>query len=77
MDITFTFHGRLTELVAKQSETLTVRSNTAAMLRKELIHYHPELNETTFQLAQELKIIQGDDRVSAQAIDVFPPFSGG
>lgn len=77
MKLSITYHGRLTELVKKQQETLTISIGTASMLRKVLIEEHPELQEITFQLAQENKIINGEDRISEKNVDLFPPFSGG
>lgn len=77
MTLTCTYHGRLTELVNTQEETLQVQAETASMLRQALIDKHPELLETTFQIAQANKILQGDDLISEMNIDVFPPFSGG
>ncbi|WP_299212363.1 hypothetical protein [uncultured Dokdonia sp.] len=77
MEITFKYHGRFTDLFEKKKEILSVKSRTAEALRKELEGVDVRFRESVYQLAQNNKIITGNDPITAAEVDVFPPFSGG
>ncbi|MHA7129823.1 MoaD/ThiS family protein [Algoriphagus namhaensis] len=77
MKIRFNYHGKLVELLGTKSEELELPQDTSAEIRQTLIQAHPELAESTFQLAQSNRILQAGDLIEEKEIDVFPPFSGG
>ncbi|MBT8303588.1 MAG: hypothetical protein KJP09_03890 [Bacteroidia bacterium] len=77
MDLKLRYHGRLIELFGKPEEIISVRSETADSLRKELEAMDVRFRESVFLLAQHHKIITRDDTLTAGDVDVFPPFSGG
>lgn len=77
MKITLHYHGQLTTLFGKKEETLEVTSRIVADLKKELEVFDVRFRESTYQLAQNNKIITGTTEITEGSIDVFPPFSGG
>lgn len=77
MKLTLKYHGRLTELFGKKEETVTVTSNTAETLKRELEKLDIRFRENVYQLAQNNKIIKGNEILTTFDVDVFPPFSGG
>ncbi|MDN3205247.1 MoaD/ThiS family protein [Algoriphagus sediminis] len=77
MKIEFRYHGKLSEVLGRNSEKLQVNSQNAGDLIRELILQKPQLKETTFQLAQKNKILKSEAPIEELDIDVFPPFSGG
>jgi molybdopterin converting factor small subunit len=77
MQLKITYHGRLVELLDRQSEVLEINSETAGSVREELVELYVPLSESTFQIAQHNKIMNDSDKVTEDPIDIFPPFSGG
>ncbi len=77
MNIEFRYHGKLSEVLGRNSERLQITSQNAGDLIKEIITHRPQLRETTFQLAQKNKIMKSETPIEELDIDVFPPFSGG
>ncbi|MFC4636331.1 MoaD/ThiS family protein [Dokdonia ponticola] len=77
MKITLHYHGQLTTLFGKTEEPLDVASRTVAGLKKELEVFDVRFRESTYQLAQNNKIINGNTEITEGRMDVFPPFSGG
>ena len=77
MKIRFTYHGKLTELLEKNSEELNLNATNAHEARAELVGKYPQLAQSTFQLAQSNKILSADAEITETEMDVFPPFSGG
>ncbi|WGK63987.1 MoaD/ThiS family protein [Croceiramulus getboli] len=77
MEITLRFHGRLTELFEQKERTIQMDVRTAEELRQALDGMDERFRESSYQLAQNNSIIHGKDDLTTQAIDVFPPFSGG
>lgn len=77
MKITLHYHGQLTTLFGKTEEPLEVTSRTVTALKKELEAGDVRFRESTYQLAQNNKIITGNTEITDGHIDVFPPFSGG
>ncbi|MAT90274.1 MAG: hypothetical protein CMC35_06235 [Flavobacteriaceae bacterium] len=77
MEVKLIYHGKLAELMKFATEPFHTEALTAADLSSELLKLHPELANSTFQLAQKNAIISGHDPISEGTIDIFPPFSGG
>ncbi len=77
MKIILHYHGQLTTLFGKKEAPLEVTSRTVATLKKELEAGDVRFRESTYQLAQNNKIITGNTEITEGRIDVFPPFSGG
>ncbi|MDC7995333.1 MoaD/ThiS family protein [Altibacter sp. HG106] len=77
MEVQLIYHGKLTEVLKRATESVHTEALTAADLASEVLTLHPTLVGNTFQLAQNNTIISGHDPIAEGIVDVFPPFSGG
>lgn len=76
-EITFKYYGQLTDLLGMTEESTSLELSDTASLRESLIQRHPVLEQHSFTLAQNNRMLHETDEVSATQVDVFPPFSGG
>lgn len=77
MTITVKYFGMLTELTQCEEETVTFTHTTVSELLNELFKKYPNLENKSFQIAQNQKLIAKDAKISNTEIALLPPFAGG
>jgi len=67
------------ELSGCDAEEIVVDENeTVGVLKKMLLNRHPKLSGTQFQLAIDMSIANGNEKLLENSeIAVLPPFAGG
>jgi len=77
MEITILFFGQLEEITRKSSLKLSGISNTDT-LKKSLEDQYPGLENLTYSIAVNKRIIQHNTSLKAEDyVALLPPFSGG
>ena len=78
MKINLLFFGRLAEVVNDQQDIMLDEKSTADQLKNILLGKFPDLEQYTYRLAVNEKIINTDRELQENDVVAFmPPFAGG
>lgn len=77
MNIQVTYFGKLTELTGRTSEALTIDDLSVQGVKAALEQAYPSFKNMTYQIAENNSILTNEGTIQTQALDIFPPFSGG
>ena len=79
MSINIKYFGMLEEVVKSDSEIMKVNDSvTVDDMKMVILQKHPKLKKMNFQIARNLSIAAGDEKINDNdELALLPPFAGG
>lgn len=77
MELHLTYFGQLAEITGNHDETLKITGDDVLALKEAIVMKYPGMQQLSFVVAQQNRLLNENDKITRRELDVFPPFSGG